>query len=164
MGILIEASQEPSSFKAFTDCRTSFSVPIGVVSLALLVFFFPQRLPNEPSARSVATHWSGVSLRLLQKVDIVGALMLLGACLLITTALELAAEGTSFASTVVLYSLVFSGVGWVGFVAWEWVITTRRSVPEPVLPWRFFQSRAMLGMILYVITTLLGRGAHAHRY
>jgi hypothetical protein len=124
-------------------------VPIGAFSLALLVLFLPRRLPNEPSAHAVSAHWSGFSLHLLRKVDILGTLLLLGACLLLATALLLAAEGASFAAMEVLPLLIFAGMMWIGFPVWEWFITTKRSTPEPVFPWRFFQSRVSLGMILY---------------
>ena len=110
--------------------------------------FQPRRLPNEPSARAATSHLSGLSTQLLQKVDVLGALLLLGACLLATTALQLAAQGLSFVARQVLPLLIFSGVMWAAFVAWEYFITTKRSIPEPVLPWRFFQSRVILGMIL----------------
>lgn len=119
-----------------------------MLSLALLVLFLPRRLPNEPSAGTSTSHWSGFSVRLLEKVDILGALLLLGACLLLATGLQQVAEGASFTAAEVLPLLIISGVMWIGFVIWEWFITTKRTIPEPVLPWRFFQNRVKLGMIL----------------
>lgn len=124
------------------------SVPIGVLSVALLVIFLPRKLPKEPAASLSSKHWSGLSLRLLKKVDIAGALLLLGACLLLATALQLAARGASFAAPEVLALLIVSGAMWGAFSLWEWFVTTRRSNPEPVFPWRFFQSRVSMGMIL----------------
>lgn len=110
--------------------------------------FLPRKLSNEPAARLSSTHWSGFSLRLLKKIDVPGAILLLSACLLLATALQLAARGASFAAPEVLPFLIVSGAMWSGFVVWEWFITTRREIPEPVLPWRFVQSRVSIGMIL----------------
>lgn len=112
------------------------------------MLFLPRRLPNEPAANAASTHWSGLSLRLLKKVDFLGALLLLGACLLLATALQLAAQGASFAAPAVLPLLILSGAMWSGFIVWEWFVSTKRSNPEPIFPWRFFQSRVSIGMIL----------------
>jgi hypothetical protein len=84
----------------------------------------------------------------MKKVDVLGALLLLGACLLIATGLQQAAQGASFSAPDVLPLLIFSGAMWAGFLTWQWLVTTKRTAPEPVFPWRFFKNRTIISMIL----------------
>lgn len=90
------------------------------------------------------------SLQSLNRVDGLGAMLLLGAGVLLITALQQAADGKSFAATVVLPLLVISGVMWVAFVVWSWFVTTKRTLPEPIFPWRFIKSRVCIGLVLFV--------------
>ena len=125
------------------------SVPMGCVALALLAFVMPARLEVEPAASyELANNGRGLSRRSLRRVDLLGATLLLGTCLLLATAFQKAAEGHRFSSSVVLPLLVIGPLLGVAFMAWEWHTTTRRTAPEPILPWRFFQSRSTLGMML----------------
>lgn len=125
------------------------SVPMGCVALALLAFVMPARLEVEPAASyELANNGRGRSRRSLRKVDLLGATLLLGTCLLLATALQKAAEGHMFSSSVVLPLLIIGPLLGIAFMVWEWHTTTRRTVPEPILPWRFFQSRNTLGMML----------------
>lgn len=121
------------------------SVPIGVVAMAGLAFIFPHQLFNEPAAKH-----GKLSFLSLKRVDFLGCLLLLGFCLLLTTGLQQAAVGYGFSSAFVLPLLVCTGPFLVTFLLWQWHVTTRRTSPEPVFPWRFCQRRARLGIILYV--------------
>ena len=93
---------------------------------------------------------SKFSFQSLNRVDGLGAMLLLGASVLLITALQQAADGKSFAAAVVLPLLVISGVMWVAFVAWSWFVTTKRTLPEPIFPWRFIKSRVCIGLVLLV--------------
>ncbi|OTB15832.1 hypothetical protein K445DRAFT_300593 [Daldinia sp. EC12] len=122
------------------------NVPIGVIALAALAWLFPRPLWNEPVAKEV--NLGSLGRRLLKHLDIIGAILLLGACLLLATGLQQASLGYSFDSAFVLPLLVLSGVFGVAFFTWQWYITTRRTQPQPVFPWRFCQSRIRMGIIL----------------
>ncbi|KAI1804893.1 MFS general substrate transporter [Daldinia bambusicola] len=122
------------------------NVPIGVIALAVVAWLFPRPLWNEPVAKEVDTE--SLRHRLLKHLDILGAILLLGACLLLSTGLQQAALGYSFDSAFVLPLLVVSGVFAVAFFTWQWYNTTRRTEPQPVFPWRFCQSRIRMGIIL----------------
>lgn len=126
-----------------------FSLPIGILSLVILIFTMPAKLAKEPSAQHSMTSIEGTfSLRSLRRVDILGSLLLLGACLLLATGLQQAAQGIAFSAISVFVLFIFSGLFWIGFVVWQWFVTTKRTVPEPVFPWRFFQRFTTMGLIL----------------
>jgi len=113
----------------------------------------PRRLQTEPFNLPVgASFWHGFAPATLNRIDLAGALLLLGSCLMVSTALQQATASTSFASPEILPLLIVSGVLWIAFVVWQWYATTRLTAPEPVLPWRLFTNRMFLGMILCVYT------------
>lgn len=125
------------------------SVPIGSTALILLMTIMPRRLQTEPSAsRATSPGWHGFAPGTLKRIDFLGAFLLLGACLLLVTALEQAAAGISFAERKILPLLILSGLMWTAFLIWQWYATTKLSTPEPVLPWRMLTNRVFLGMIL----------------
>jgi hypothetical protein len=125
------------------------SIPIGALSFILLVLLLPARLPGQPpSSLKPAGAKSVFSPQSLKRIDILGCTLLLGACMFIVTALQQASEGRSLSSAIVLTLLILSGIFWIAFMVWQWFITTKRSYPEPVFPWRHFQSRVYMGMIL----------------
>jgi hypothetical protein len=132
-------------------CRLTLliSVLVGLVPFAISVILLPTRMPGQPlSTLRPAGSNSVFSLKSLQRVDILGATLLLGACMFVVTALQQASEGASFSGALVLSLLILSGVFWIAFVTWQWFITTKRTYPEPVFPWRLFESRVYMGMIL----------------
>jgi hypothetical protein len=113
------------------------------VSIVTLFILLPKTFPGQHQQ----VHKKG-SFPSMQRVDFLGAMFLLGACVLIVTAMQQAAEGYSFSSPVVLPLLVFSGILWIGTILWQWFINDRE-LPEPVFPWRFVTNRVYMGMILY---------------
>jgi hypothetical protein len=73
---------------------------------------------------------------------------MVGAVVLLTTGLQQAAQGYAWSSAMVLGLIVSSVPVGAAFFTWQWYVTTRRTNPEPVFPWRLFQSRQRIGMIL----------------
>lgn len=125
---------------------TISSVPIGVWALLTLAWLFPRVLWNEAAAkRDMST---SLIRHLFKRLDIIGTVLLLGTCLLLTTGLEQAAIGYSFLSAFVLPLLICAGPFCIAFFIWQWYITIRRSQQEPVFSWRFCQSRVCIGIIL----------------
>lgn len=95
------------------------------------------------------TRWSGG--KVFQRLDLVGAILLLIATLFLVAALEEADVNYPWKSAFVITLLTISGLCWIAFLIWSRRITLReRSLREPVLPWRFVQNRVMVGMLLYV--------------
>jgi hypothetical protein len=121
------------------------SVPSGILAFGLLVVFLPSRLPNQASS---AGFRGALSINSLRRIDVFGALLLLGGGAMIVTALQQAALGKPYNSPVVLALLIVAGLLWAIFFIWEWFVSTRRSFPEPVFPWRFVTNRVCVGMLL----------------
>lgn len=79
--------------------------------------------------------------------------MLLGATLLLVAAFEEAGSDYPWRSSFVITFILISGLMWFCFLAWERRVTLAQKEMEPVLPWRFIQSRIWVGMLLCDITT-----------
>ena len=125
------------------------SIPVAVISLILLIAFMPQRLQTEPAfLRLGSSGKSGAWGQKTARIDVLGALLLLGGCLLLSTGLEQATANETFASPKILPLLILSGFMWIMFVSWQWFVTQRLSYPEPVLPWRLLKNRVILGMLM----------------
>ena len=118
-------------------------MPVGVLTIVVLLFVFPRRFFNEPAAQR-----GPLTPKLLKRVDFLGCFLLLGSCLFITTGLQQAAIGYSFNSAFVLPLLILTAPFVISFLGWQWWVTTRRTSPEPVFPWRFCQRPARLAIML----------------
>jgi MFS family permease len=119
------------------------SVPVCCSAFIGLFVMFPAKLPNEPANAQGVGAWKPSAKRL----DVVGFMLLLGACILLSTSLQQAGQGYAWTSSYVLPMLITAPIFIVAFLAWEWRVTKRPS-PEPVFPWRFCESRVRVGMIL----------------
>ncbi len=84
----------------------------------------------------------------MQRVDFLGAFLLIAANLTLVTALLEASTTFSWSSPTIIALLAVSGFLWVLFVAWEWFATKEHVKQEPVFPFRFFHNRYWMGMIL----------------
>ena len=63
----------------------------------------PRRLQVEPfKLPAGASFWHGFAPATLKRIDLAGALLLLGSCLMISTAIQQATASTSFASPEIL--------------------------------------------------------------
>ena len=121
-----------------------YSVPVTAVALIVIFLAFPKQLSREPVANRAAESL----VQRLKRFDILGGVLLLGITVPLTTALQQAAQGITFGSVFVWPLLLVAGLSLLGFLSWQWYITTKRRFPEPVLPWRFLQNRACVGIML----------------
>ncbi|ORX97750.1 MFS multidrug transporter-like protein [Clohesyomyces aquaticus] len=134
------------------------NAPVGALTILSLYAVFPRRLWNEPAANIAGrTSQQTLSLQSLRRVDACGSLLLLGSCVLSATGLQQAATGDQWNSPAVLGLLVCTAPLIALFFIWQWYVTTRQSIIEPVFPWRFCQSRIRVGMIIntYLVGTIL---------
>lgn len=90
--------------------------------------------------------------KVFQRLDLIGAILLLIATLSLVAALEEADVNYLWKSAFVITLLTISGTCWIAFLIWSHRITSRErsQLREPVFPWRFVQSRVLGGMLLYV--------------
>ncbi|KUJ13244.1 MFS multidrug transporter-like protein [Mollisia scopiformis] len=122
------------------------NIPAGVIAMVMLILFLPNTNSRQPQPW---IDWRRCfALKSVQRVDILGTVLLLAVNTFLVTALEQAASGTPFRASLVLSLLMLTVVILGGFLMWEWYITTRRTLPEPVFPWRFVQNRVAAGMFL----------------
>lgn len=86
--------------------------------------------------------------RSLRRVDFIGTLLLVGANLLLVTALLEASTDYTWSSAVTIALLTLSAILWVCFVVWEYFATKETWAMEPVFPFRFITNRYWMGMLL----------------
>ena len=99
------------------------------------------------TSASSSTNESGFQA-IVQRLDWLGAGLLLSGSLLLVTALVEATVRFAWSSGATIAMLVLSAISWMGFFAWEWHVTDEKSKVEPIFPWRFFHSRFWMGMLL----------------
>ncbi|KAF2821463.1 MFS general substrate transporter [Ophiobolus disseminans] len=128
-----------------------FNVPVGTVVLLIFTLLLPRNFPYQDSQRPRAT---GVASSIRARIDWLGAVLVLGASVLLVVALENAGLRHPWKSALVVAPLTISGVMWVLLLAWEWKVTRDDGTREPVFPWRFIENRVSFGMMLTIF--LLG--------
>lgn len=127
---------------------TEDSIPTGIVDVALVLAALPADLRHGQATRQ--QQGPGYIKRILQRIDGLGTVLLLGASLLLITALQLAGDQYAWSSSVVVALLVIAAILFASFFTWEYMISNkpRRNLREPVFPWRFFSNRVWLMMLL----------------
>lgn len=120
------------------------SIPVIALATVVLFIYFPRRLSREP----VANRTEETLAQRLQRFDVLGGTMLLGVTVPLVTALQQASQGISFGSASIWPLLLTAGFFLIGFLGWQWYTTTRRTLPEPVLPWRFLIHRPSMSIML----------------
>ena len=125
------------------------SVPAGSLAVALLVVTLPTGFPDHGHGSSSNQH-PLLSWELLRKIDVLGASLLLAASVFLISALQEAADGVAWRKPLVIVLLVLSFPPFVGFLFWEWFVTSDKRRQEPVFPWRFITSRVRMSLILSV--------------
>ncbi|GLA77668.1 hypothetical protein AtubIFM55763_009858 [Aspergillus tubingensis] len=116
----------------------------------MLCLFFPKNFPRKLTSRTAQSNLH----QYLTQADLLGYLLLLGFSLLLVAALEEANVRYAWSSGIIIGCLTGSGVLLAAFLAWEWILSSRKHVRiEPMLPWRLFKSRVVLGIIIGFFST-----------
>ncbi|KAI0169916.1 major facilitator superfamily MFS-1 [Hypoxylon sp. FL1284] len=125
------------------------NVPISSVALVFAIIGLPRGFGfrDSPDHRqsSLANMFSNSTMA---RIDIPGTILLLFAVLLLTAGFEEADSAFPWRSAYVITLLILSGLFWFLLLLWERRVTKTESVREPVLPWRFFTNRVMIGVLL----------------
>ncbi|EEA26380.1 hypothetical protein TMatcc_005354 [Talaromyces marneffei ATCC 18224] len=118
------------------------NVPLGVISGALLLFSVPGDFPNQGKiARRERPR--------LQNIDFVGTFLMLSAVALIVSGFDQAASRLSWTTAEALGPLCASAVACIAFfLSQYWHAKRHQSPIESVFPWRFCQSRVIMGIII----------------
>lgn len=77
-----------------------------------------------------------------------GTILILFALLALTSGFEEADKKFPWKSGYVISLLTISGFLWIALSLWERHVTLSNGAREPVLPWRFFKNRQMVGILL----------------
>ncbi|KAJ4289706.1 hypothetical protein N0V90_011035 [Kalmusia sp. IMI 367209] len=120
---------------------TFYSVPTGIFCLMLLYIAVPAHFPYAKPSEAPK-----ISRTALQKVDIMGTLILLAATTLLLTALEESGTGHAWTSAIVLAPLISGVALYITFVAWSKIQATRTTDQEPLVPWHILTDRFCLGL------------------
>jgi hypothetical protein len=86
----------------------------------------------------------------MRRVDILGAVSLLAASVLLIFALESGGTRYPWSSGAVISTLVLSGLSWITFTVWEIYLERAQSVSEPIFPMGLLRNRQLASMTLYV--------------
>lgn len=126
-----------------------FNVPAAFVAMTLVFFTVPNHFQHQIRiSDSLQSSGDSHIQRAFRRIDFLGVGLLLAACLLLITALQLAGRGFGWSSAVVIVFLVLSALLWPAFFCWEWFITREGGTREPVFPGRFLQNRVWVMMLL----------------
>ncbi|KAH7313897.1 major facilitator superfamily domain-containing protein [Stachybotrys elegans] len=124
------------------------NIPIALTPFVIAWFVMPNDFPYQglppghPSAKPVGSSKLG-------RIDFPGTILILLATLGITSAFEQAGRSFPWRSAYVISLLTISGILWILLLLWERRITLYpKTEREPVLPWRFFINREMMGVLL----------------
>ncbi|KAJ8061944.1 hypothetical protein OCU04_009730 [Sclerotinia nivalis] len=129
----------------FTDLVTwrwcfYFNLPVGGVTiLAMVVFFNPKN--NMNTKRSFGS-------RVLE-LDIIGNILLLGACVMLFIAFQYTEEGDSWSSSKVIGLLVGFGVTMIVFGLWLWYQGDKALVPLDILKQRSVLASCLFSFFIY---------------
>lgn len=115
--------------------------------MLLLLVAMPNKLRLEPAARYTGENVRSQRLSRLMRLDFLGVLSLVGTSVLLTTALQQAAEGYLFSAPEVLTLLVLAAVSLVCFLVWQWFITGDSHNLDPVLSWHLITNRVFMAAL-----------------
>ncbi|KAK7750375.1 hypothetical protein SLS62_007674 [Diatrype stigma] len=123
------------------------NVPIGAAAFVALLCAMPSGFPYQQQTGRRHHKDIRAPTAYLARLDLLGSTLLLLATLSLTAGFEEADSRFAWNSAYVISLLVISVVLWAALMAWERRVTLANAIREPVLPWRFLTSRAMIGIL-----------------
>ncbi|KAI1111251.1 major facilitator superfamily domain-containing protein [Nemania sp. NC0429] len=125
------------------------NIPIAIPALLITLYALPKDFPyqGQPNRKPKSLKFLFSKLT-LDRVDIPGTVLVLLATLALTAGFEEADKKFPWRSAYVITLLTVSGFLWIAAIIWERYVTLSAKIREPVLPWRFFINREMMGILL----------------
>ncbi|KAI1491646.1 major facilitator superfamily domain-containing protein [Biscogniauxia mediterranea] len=117
------------------------NVPAAALAAGIILVAVPRDFPNQGKTRTQ------IPLRGLAVADITGSVLMVSALALLIVAFEEAAINLSWAIPTFIGPLCASVITLVAFLASQRYASRPSSIVEPVLPWRFCQSRLIMGLL-----------------
>lgn len=122
------------------------SAPVGVLTFLLAFISIPNGFPYHGKESRKAEN---ISAKLFwAKIDLPGSLLLIMASLAFTACFQEADSRFDWDSAYVITLLILSVLLWIFLLLWERHVTLLSKTREPVLPWRFFINRIIVGLLL----------------
>ncbi|KAJ5088461.1 MFS general substrate transporter [Penicillium angulare] len=127
------------------------NIPPGVIGAIGLALLIPNGFPFHNKPREARGSFRQSFTKAYNRIDIVGAFLLLVATVLLVAGLDEADEKFPWRSAFVITTLTISGILWIVFTLWERRVTLKAELVEPVFPWRFFKNRVWMAMLLNAV-------------
>ncbi|KAH7329580.1 putative multidrug resistance protein fnx1 [Stachybotrys elegans] len=130
------------------------NIPVSVAAFIIAYVAIPKNFPyqNNNTSTGIRGYISKLfSAEAFGRVDLLGTILVLFATLALTAGFEEADRRFPWRSAYVITLLTSSGLFWVALLFWERYVTQSNGSREPVLPWRFFTNRQMIGILLNFI-------------
>jgi len=123
------------------------NLPGGALALIISMFALPNRFPRhcEPRSEKKSSFWS-FETTLFQKIDFLGAILLLAASVLLVAMLE-EGEVRSLSRAGLIIAYVVAAVLFALFLLWERYASRPSSTIEPMFPWRLVPNRIWMGVL-----------------
>ncbi|KAH9860969.1 hypothetical protein IAQ61_010705 [Plenodomus lingam] len=127
-----------------------FCVPLGAVTILLLLIVLPASFPHQGDSHYEHPTWRDrIAKRSLARLDVAGAFLLLGATMLIVAVLLEGGLSMAWDSGPAIALFIVSGLMWIAFLGNEWFFTKHQRTLEPIFPWRFIHNKAWMGVLLF---------------
>jgi MFS family permease len=121
-----------------------FNLPVGVLAFLLAGFAMPTGFPR--SSKAGRQPFKVPFKSAMCQLDLLGSVLLVCAVVAFAACFQEAGSKFSWDSAYVVTLMVAWVVLWSLVLVWERRVTLKDKI-EPVLPWRFFTSRAMVGIL-----------------
>ncbi|KAF2464006.1 putative efflux pump antibiotic resistance protein [Lindgomyces ingoldianus] len=122
------------------------NIPAGAFVIAVLFIGIPNGFPHHNSPQDRSRKLKG--LKVLQRVDVFGLIMLLAGSLLLSAVLLEYSLRNGWSSLGSVLLLIFAIISWIVFLGWEWYIAVGGTKTEALFPWEFMQDRPWMGILL----------------
>jgi len=133
-----------------THLLTYASVPLGAVTILLLLIVLPASFPHQGDPNYQHPTWrERIARNSLARLDVSGAFLLLGATMLIVAVLLEGGLSIAWDSGPAIALFVVSGVMWIAFIVNEWFFTKNERTLEPIFPWRFIHNKPWMGTLMW---------------
>lgn len=130
----------------FTDLVTwrwcfYFNIPVGGVTFVAMFFFF-----HPPKSHA---HMGESFFRRIMELDLIGNVILLGACIMLFLALQFTEEGKAWKSAEVIGLLAACGLTFILFSGWQWWKGDAALMPPRILGQRTVAASCAAAFFIY---------------
>ncbi|KAK0648531.1 major facilitator superfamily domain-containing protein [Cercophora newfieldiana] len=126
--------------------------PPGLIAIVLVAIFLPASKAETNSTFSTRLR-AKFSRETTKRVDILGAVSLLAASVLLVFALESGGSRYPWNSGPIIATFILSGASWIIFVAWEIHLEKSNGTQEPIFPMGLLRNHRLASMMFNTFFT-----------